>query len=315
MNRQPERMKPDNARRMDCCARELLDEAGQKSAELAELAAQIATDGAARDRLKRISDWDESIEREITSVEIPVGMADRLLARLAAEQGNGEPIAGFVSTAAEGEDGGNSETISSADGAPMSQAVPRGTYLRGWLPLAAGAGMAAAVVMAILGAISPETAHSMDDVFTAARDQFDAPDDERQIRDDAAPEDLQPSKHLMVSQMPGVRWWQVDDFLGRKAVVYDLSRHGRRARLFVVNTASNGLLVDGVTSGMPSQRPATTGGFAMGAWSNAEGDRLYVLIVEGDERDYQSYLRAPGAVAWRVTGIRHRRTAVAAAGA
>jgi anti-sigma factor RsiW len=45
----------------------------------------------------------------------------------------------------------------------------------------------------------------------------------------------------------------------------------------------------------PTQQVLTTSGYSSAAWT--DGERLYVLIVPGDEKALQSFLRDAGAMA------------------
>lgn len=92
-----------------------------------------------------------------------------------------------------------------------------------------------------------------------------------------------------VSARGARRWKFVSGFVGRKGVAYDLSLPGRAAgTLYVVPL--NSALSQAISGLRRSPgRPRLTGGRATAAWT--DGERLFVLVVRGGEREYQSFLR------------------------
>jgi hypothetical protein len=90
--------------------------------------------------------------------------------------------------------------------------------------------------------------------------------------------------------VPAQSWQAVNRIVGHPAVAFNLSRPGvKRAVLFVVKMASSQL------PGSPPGTPAstTTGGQTIAAWQNA--GFVYVLVVEGDERDYRQLINSSAA--------------------
>jgi hypothetical protein len=89
-----------------------------------------------------------------------------------------------------------------------------------------------------------------------------------------------------VYRLPGTRWRPVHGFLRRNlsGVAYDLVYRGAAATLYVMPQQSPSL-----PNAPPQRIGAATGNRALAAWQ--EGDLLYVLVVEGDERTYQSFVR------------------------
>ncbi|MEN6449280.1 MAG: hypothetical protein ABFC96_02210 [Thermoguttaceae bacterium] len=88
----------------------------------------------------------------------------------------------------------------------------------------------------------------------------------------------------MVTCPRGTRWRPLDNFLGRKGLIYDLPG-AVRASLYVVESGSEAFAT------MPSLRPFTTAGRCASAWQ--EGTLLYVLVVQGEAADYEGYLNLP----------------------
>jgi hypothetical protein len=88
-----------------------------------------------------------------------------------------------------------------------------------------------------------------------------------------------------VLSLRGTMWRPLNDFLGRRGVVYDLAGPaGTSAALFVV--AANG--VEWGDTLPASQNPSTTAGCCASAWQ--ENGLLYVLVVKGDPATYGCYL-------------------------
>jgi hypothetical protein len=87
--------------------------------------------------------------------------------------------------------------------------------------------------------------------------------------------------------VPAQSWQAVHRIVGRPAVAFDLAGPGaKRAVLFVVKSSSPNL------PGSPPATPSstTTGGQTIAAWQNS--GFVYVLVVEGDEREYRRLIHA-----------------------
>ncbi len=79
-------------------------------------------------------------------------------------------------------------------------------------------------------------------------------------------------------------WTDVSSIVGEDAVAYDVSIGGHRAALFVIPCG------DPVADPAPPIRPqSSTGGQMIGCWQS--GGMVYVLVVEGDARAYESLVR------------------------
>ena len=115
---------------------------------------------------------------------------------------------------------------------------------------------------------------------------------------DAQPADPAFAFPGLLRRFEDLRWREVDGFLNRSGVAYDwTSRHGRRATLYVVPLAAGrgqGKILP-VGHSRPPRRPLATQGQAIGVWTT--DDCLFVLIVEGTERDYQGLLVPSGQAA------------------
>jgi hypothetical protein len=83
-------------------------------------------------------------------------------------------------------------------------------------------------------------------------------------------------------------WRRIDTGLDRRAVAFKVSARGRQAYLFVIGGTAKPIGIGGVPPAAPF--PGATGGWKIGAWTT--GGFLYVLAVEGDQKDYRSLLRS-----------------------
>ena len=104
-----------------------------------------------------------------------------------------------------------------------------------------------------------------------------------------------------MATLPGSRWRAIDGFLGRSGFAYDLrTPAGVRGLLLVVKLLAppRTALID--TAGLPQQpRPfnSGSGGLTTAMWR--EQGKLFVLLVDGDERAFQQFLPSRPTVARR----------------
>ncbi len=81
-------------------------------------------------------------------------------------------------------------------------------------------------------------------------------------------------------------WQMITRAARHNGVAFDLSRPGAaRAVLFVVRMSAASL-----PSSPPAMPQSASGGRTIAAWQNA--GRVYVLVVEGDEREYRRVLKS-----------------------
>ena len=259
---------------LDACR---LGESTLDDPALVDAARRLDTDEAARQLQSRIHDADRRLCAAMHAVQPPAGLADRVLARLAAQPGSA--------------DAGNT----TADRAVRPAATPPTTD-RGpsrWRRRAFLGGGVAAVAAAVMLAIQfwpePPQPWSAEQVLDAAIALYTRVDRTTGRPLVEAPSSYPPSRDLI--ELPShTRWRRIDDALaGGDAVVYDieLAPGGPRAMLAVV---SPGAAVTGLPDYPPPQ-PATptTQGVCAAAWQ--EGDLIYVLVVEGGPREYERFLR------------------------
>ena len=82
-------------------------------------------------------------------------------------------------------------------------------------------------------------------------------------------------------------WQEVDRFLGRSGAAFRV-RSGRGATAMMYVVPLKGRQVLEVAGRSPPRRPDITGGKATAAWT--DGTRLWVLVVHGGLREYQSFM-------------------------
>ena len=205
---------------------------------------------------------DEKLAAALYDVPVPEGLADRLLASLAAEC-RAVPRA--------------------LPGRRLLRSVSRRRVCAGGVLTALAAGLLVAVW---LGSRTTE-ALSESFVLDEAIRSFGTSKGESGVfvAERPAPADYPISPAVL--RVRGTRWRNLEAFLGRCGVVYDMpSRVGTGAALYVIDAGS----IQGF-GGTPVLRPFTTAGCCASAWQ--EGGLLYVLVVQGDPATYRAYLSLP----------------------
>jgi len=245
---------------------------------LAPLAEQLAANPELADLFERLQHLDASLAEAFRDVPLPDGLEDGITTRLAAVR-NGRK--------ASTEDQPALETPA---GEPVAQAAePRRRFSRRRL-LAAGAvaAVAASLVLAIVVPGRGPPVLDRDEVLKAAKADFENRIDQGQsFGNGKPPADYPLSRDIDPRRVPQIRWRSISGFLDCRGVAYDLSL-GRpgvpRATLYVIRAT-----VPDLDSVPPSRPSSETGGRSVAAWQ--ADDLLYVLVVEGGRRPYQSFLR------------------------
>jgi hypothetical protein len=278
---------------LDACRPARLDPEGQdwRQPEIAALADQIAGQARFAQQRERIEAIDSAIAATIVQAAVPAGLADRLLVALrsAAPAPADEPAGGAIELSST-----HSETPESTIPSAITfNAAPEGKHLRlarrrDWLVGASVLAAAASLlgIWAVFGASQP---WSYERVIAEAK-SFDAalPADAWNSLEASPPDDWYSiSSAISAAQAD---WQYVNKFLKRDGVAYRLlSRSRARAVLFVVPLNKLGGPVLEVTKRSLPNRPDTTGGKAAAAWT--DGERLFVLVVQGGRREFDSFRR------------------------
>jgi hypothetical protein len=220
--------------------------------------------------------FDTSLAAAFQDVPVPEGLMGRILARLEADRNVKSDNPTLIET----------PSFSSPAEAPCLAPSKR-KISRRWLFVGGGIlAAAAALLMAVwLGGHKEESITGQMAIDEAIRAFEAAPEGAGSLlAEKAAPVSFPLSQ--LVAQVRGTRWRQVEDFLGRKVVVYDLpGPGGARATLYVVAREIEGLRTS------PSLHPFTTAGCCASAWQ--EDGLLYVLVVQGDPSTYGGFLNLP----------------------
>lgn len=207
---------------------------------------------------------DQKLTVAMYDVPVPEGLAERLLMRLD-----------------EADKQKNTTLAAPADRSSFLTA----SMSRRWLVTGAGfLAVAASLLVAVwLGTRTSENLTEqfvLDEAIRLFNQGIDQPGP--LLSDGNAPSDYPFS--TAVIQLQGARWRPLQDFLGRRGIVYDLpGPAGTSASLYVIE--SDGIDDWGQT---PAMRPFTTAGCCASSWQ--EGRMLYVLVVQGDPSIYRAYL-------------------------
>jgi hypothetical protein len=244
-----------------------------QSPELADVAQCVEFGSQAREVYQRAQKWDTSVSQAMEQVEVPAGLAERILAALGQQPAPSASLAHAVDNAQRVEADPNATVAPRPAEAPWSR--------RQWL--AAASVIAATLLVAVFAGQYFRT-----DDELAPDEMVDA------WLADLSPRwnemhDVPPDFVLPVSLTTEPSGWQ--SFRGANGV------RGVAFKLVRANVGNALLLVVRLSrptapTSPPSRPQSTTGGKSIGYWRS--GQLLYVLVVEGTEREYRTYVNAAG---------------------
>lgn len=249
-----------------------------QSLELEAVAAQIQGDPQLRQRFEQLQNLDRTIGREFRQVDVPDGLEERLLARLAWE---GEPA--------------ESEPVTPA--ASDRRTVTRRELL--WRIGLAASAVAAVVVIGVMYLKPPAEAPPLfaDDLTSAdsVAKILAAVDEDAWQTTDPTFDGYPQSRYLLV---PFHAWQRIATEHDPEAMVYDITPPGGPDALLFVLRPRGGVRDDS-QSGPPATPASTTGGQSLAAWHEKDNDLVYLLVISGPGHD-KVYLRMtrPGDLAW-----------------
>jgi len=248
---------------------------------MTRLAAEMAANPELEKLFDRIERLDGKIGAAFHDVSVPQGLSQRILDHLAHAQ------AGIPTSNALNAEPSRPENLNDADTAVSLPARCKRKVPRRWL-LASGGLLSAAGVLFIalwLNLRNVESYTEQTAIDEAVR-FFDADTaDARTLLNEKSPLKAYPFSRAVLFPK-GVCWREIRDFLGRSGIAYDLpGRDGRRVTLYVIEQNVQGV------GNAPRRQPFTTGGLSASTWQ--EGRLLYVLVVQGEPREYQNYLNLP----------------------
>ena len=293
---------------LDCCRPSSNDRAASGDLERSEMrpiAECLASDPAARRLFDRIRQFDARISAAMHDVPVPPGLGASILARIqaasAAEIESSQapidaatraqpatvPAAATVPVVAIGADVAPvanlvADTPSSAGVAAATRAKRRTFRRRSWALLAIATCVALAISAAVLW---PRHAPLTKDGLVTDSGNWYAQLWDRTNWVALAPRERGLAKYPVPPTVRGTarRWSDVSTLVGADAVAYDLTVGGHRAALFVIPSD------EFVAGSTPPMKPdSSTGGLMIGCWQTQ--GMVYVLVVEGDERNYQNRL-------------------------
>lgn len=251
---------------------------------MADLAAEMAASPELKAAHERLQNLDRAMAEAFQDVPVPEGLADRILARLQAAQGEN----------ATDEASPQKETaIPAVEAVLAASGAPARVSRRWWFALAGGVGLAASLllVLFLVRMLHAPLRIPKEQLLTEAINSLN-----RDWKDGIwgtgqrwAPEVSEPAGYPFSSALPSsyhvAKWRRVSGFLDQEVVAYDLQdSQGITATLYVVQTRMPGL------PDAPPSTPYSTAGCSAGAWQ--EGSLLYVLVVAGDEQRYEQFLRS-----------------------
>lgn len=258
------------------------------------LADALAADPELEQVYRRVQACDARLAAAFHDVEVPEGLASRILAGVATAAAL--KASGLENTAEQEKTPTEAATtaINDADEPAVGALLPIRAGRRRWLAAAAVlAGLAASVAVMLFefGRAAPM---SQEQMLGRAIDYFNR---EPELPGTLLTDDNEPADYPLggaIYRFPGIRYRKVERFLDREAMAYDItSRWGVRATLYVVR--ASGIDVTGLPPAPPANAAFRTLGCSSAAWYS--GGLVYVLVVGGDsKRAYDSFLPPPGSV-------------------
>jgi len=251
--------------------------------EMEILATRLATSPELDELRQRLQRLDRELGHAFRDVPVPEGLADRILARLAAgEPSSRVPEGGFDSP----------EALADSPQATASPSIPevpskerRRTWRRWWLALAAPAALAASLlIMFLMRAMHPADLRSPEDLCNKAIAYYlaDSHQGSQSIASGSSATEACPFSASLSTQFPQIAWRSIQGFLDRSGVAYDIvGPGGGLATLYVIAGPVNTPL----GSEPPGDPMHSTAQCSAAAW--LEGSVVYVLVAAGEAEDYR----------------------------
>jgi hypothetical protein len=251
----------------DELGRDGLDEVSQ------ELVSQeLARDEEARLVYDRVHAWDAAIAQSLEGVNVPVGLAERILKglRSGGKSAAGELLSGSVAAATEATGAGGQIEPAPSESAAWTR--------RRW----AGTAAAGLVSLAVLAALAVYLRQESDVELDLLADQWQARLSDQWQPAAEAPRDFAVPASIRVAPTD---WQWVDRYTAVPVAAYRLAdAKWGQAMLYVAKMTRAGL-----PGAAPQSPQSTTGGRAVAYWHS--GDKVYVLVVD-EERSYRAFVQA-----------------------
>ena len=244
---------------------------GLSEVEALELRELLADDPELQAELHRIQTWDQSISASMHDIAVPVGLSQRLQSAVAQEMASPQVEAVPDDMAV----------------SPAGAAEPPRPSRRRWMVAVVSTAAALMLALGLGSYLNRPTTVDVASLDAQARDVASQLTDVEWQQDRATlPMDAFPSDVRVTPQ----RWATISTTLDRNAVVFDLVRAGHKQAVLIAmhaKVASNDL------PSRPRLTPdSSTAGQCVGSWQ--QGEYVYSLVVSGDRRRYEMFLRDPG---------------------
>jgi hypothetical protein len=254
--------------------------------ELALLAAEMAGDRELEHLYERLQRTDARLAAAFQDVPVPEGLADRLLASLAADRAVDEAMCGKESPEPQG-------------ASPVGlrpRRVSRRWLVAAAVPLAAAAGLFAVFVIGLLRPPVPKQYNGsmiMEEAISLFMREMADPKAAHHGPADARPKEFPLSHDLQ--DTAEIEWRTLEQFAGRQGVAYDIPGPPRnpqvKATLYVIRCSVEDL-PEQPRPELPECRYSTGNCYTL-AWQDRDRGLLYVLVYNGREDDWRYYLKPP----------------------
>lgn len=238
------------------------------SPEMADVARQIQQDPQARSLYERVQKWDAAVAATMEEVTVPDGLAERILQELRSDAVSAGELNGSPS---------QPPTVDAAVQLARRQELDSRWSRRKWL---AGFTTIAATILvaALLSVWLPgDGDRPLEEVAEGWFQELSG-----NWQEAKQPPGEFPLPGAITASPTSWQW--LAKHSSARGVVYRLQdRAGTTALLYVVHLTRTGL------PATPPARPqSNTAGKAVGYWQT--GDKVYVLVVPGDERSYRAFV-------------------------
>jgi hypothetical protein len=230
-----------------------------RQSELSDVARAVDNDPQALARYERVQAWDALIAEEFDQVAVPQGLDARILARLQASNESAHEAAPGI-----------------ADVSIESHSRASRWRRRRWIAAAASVA-AALLITAWMGDwLSPSGGESLEQLTEQLQSQLASSSEP--WHDVASPQRAFPLPAELNASL--AQWHAIGNLRG---VAYRVRNNIGTATLFVLRLSATEL-----PSVPPVAPQLTTGGKSVAYWQ--KGSLVYVLVVEGDQRRYRTFV-------------------------
>lgn len=250
-----------------------------RDAENAALAKRLADDPQARVLYDRVQKLDTRIAAALEIVEVPEGLADRLLRAMARDTASPDKLSG-------------DEVVTATDEAAATATPEQKRRIGRREAIIASLVLAASIMLAVFISQRSPVELSTDELLVRV-DEFyvnQRLEGPAHRLDKVPPPKAYPISPSVIRPSSTV-WRPLTGFLGREGTAFTFATpRGAAATLFVVKLDGprTAVRLPSRLFASPPRDPRFTAGRSTAVWQS--GGLLYVLVVEGNERDYKDAL-------------------------